>query len=67
VSSPNNNCEGGIDSTIGGGGPIDPQALCGIGNNDGNSDYAQLEACIARDSLSLFLHICKSFVYSIRN
>jgi hypothetical protein len=41
VSSLNNNWEGGIDSIIGGGGPIDPQALCGVGNNDSNKDYAQ--------------------------
>jgi hypothetical protein len=44
VSSLDNNCEGGIDSMIGGGGPIDPQALCGIGNIDGNKDYMQREA-----------------------
>jgi hypothetical protein len=66
VSSPNNNCKGGIDSMIGGSGPIDPQVLCGIGNNDGNMEYAQREACIGRDSLSLFPHICKGFVYSTR-
>jgi hypothetical protein len=30
VSSPDNDCEGGIDSMIGEGGPIDPQSLCGI-------------------------------------
>jgi hypothetical protein len=65
-SSPNNNCKGGIDSMIGGGGPINPQALCGIGNNDSNKNYAQHEACIDRDSLSLFPHICKGFVYSTR-
>jgi hypothetical protein len=35
VSSPNNDYKGGIDSMIGGSGPIDPQSLCGIGNNDG--------------------------------
>jgi hypothetical protein len=57
VSSPNNDCKGGIDSMIGGGGPFDPQALCGIGNNVGNKDYAQCEACIGLDSLSLFPHI----------
>jgi hypothetical protein len=41
VSSPNNDCEGAIDSMIGGSGPIDPQAPCGIGSNDGNKDHAQ--------------------------
>jgi hypothetical protein len=66
VSSPNNSCEGGIDSMIGGGWPINPQALCGIGNNEDDKDYAQREACIGRDSLSLFPHIWKGFVYSIR-
>jgi hypothetical protein len=39
VSSPNNDCEGGINSMIGGSGPINPQASCGIGNNDDNKDY----------------------------
>jgi hypothetical protein len=52
VSSPNNDCKGGIDSMIGGGGLINPQTLCGIGNNDGNKDYTQREACIGCDSLS---------------
>ncbi len=66
VFSPNNDCKGGIDSMIGGSGPIDLQALCGIGNNDGNKDYAQHEACIGRDSLSLFPHVCKGFVYFAR-
>jgi hypothetical protein len=51
---------------IGGGGPIDPQASCGIGNNDRDKDYGQREACIGRDSLSLFPHVCKGFVYFIR-
>jgi hypothetical protein len=64
VSSPDNNCEGGIDSMIGGGGPISPQASCGIDNNDGNKYYVKHEACIGRDSLSLFPHDCKGFVYS---
>jgi hypothetical protein len=66
VSSPNSSCKGGIDSMIGGSGPINPQALCGIGNNDGNKDYGQHEACILRDCLSLFPHVCKGFVYSTR-
>jgi hypothetical protein len=66
VSSPSNDCKDGIDSMIGDGGLIDPQALCGIGNNDGNKDYVQREACIGHDSLSSFPHICKGFVYSIR-
>ena len=66
MSSPNNDCKGGIDSMIGFSGLIDPQALCGIGNNDGNKDYAQCEACIGCYSLSLFPHICKGFVYSTR-
>jgi hypothetical protein len=66
VSSPDNDCKGGIDSMIGGGGPIDLQASCGIGNNDGNKDYVQREACIGRDSLSLFPHNCKDFVHSTR-
>jgi hypothetical protein len=51
---------------IGGAGPIDPQALCGVGNNDGNKDYAQREACMGCDSLSLFPHVSKDFVYSTR-
>jgi hypothetical protein len=51
---------------IGGGGLIHPQALCGIGNNDGNKDYVQHEACIGRDSLSLLTHVCMGFVYSTR-
>jgi hypothetical protein len=66
VSSPNNNCEGGVDSMIQGGGLIDPQSSYGVGNNDNNKDYAQREACIGRDSLSLFPHVCKGFVYSTR-
>jgi hypothetical protein len=66
VSSPNNDCKGGIDSIIRDSGLIDPQALCGICNNDGDKDYAQREACIGCDSLSLFPHICKGFVYSTR-
>ncbi len=64
VSSPYNDCKGGIDSMIREGGPINPQASCGIGNNDVIKDYVQCEACIGRDSLSLFPHICKGFVYS---
>jgi hypothetical protein len=51
---------------IGGSGPIDLQASCGIGNNDGDKDYPQHEACIGCDSLSLFPHVCKGFVYSTR-
>jgi hypothetical protein len=51
---------------IGGGGPIDPQSLCGFGNNDGNKDYAQCKACISCDSLSLLPHDCKGFVYFTR-
>jgi hypothetical protein len=66
VSSPNNNCEGGIDSMIGGGGRINPQALCGVGNNGDNKDYAQRETCIGRDSLSLFPQVCKGFVNCTR-
>jgi hypothetical protein len=66
VSSPNNDCKGGIYSIIEGGGPIDPQALCGIGNNDSNKDYMQCEACIGQDSLSLCPHVCKGFVCSTR-
>jgi hypothetical protein len=66
VSSPNNDCKGGIDSMIGGGEPINPQASCGVGNNDGNKDYVQREACIEYDSLSLFPHVCEGFVYSTR-
>jgi hypothetical protein len=41
VSSPNSICKCGIDSMIEGGGTIDPQALCGIGNNYDNKDYVQ--------------------------
>ncbi len=52
ASSRDNNCEGGINSMIGGGGQINPQALCGIGTNDINKDYAQCGACIGCDSLS---------------
>jgi hypothetical protein len=59
VSSPDNDCKGGIDSMIGGGGPIDPQSSCGIGNNDSNKDYTQQEACIGHDGLSVFPHNCK--------
>jgi hypothetical protein len=59
VSPPDNDCKGGIDSMIGGGGPIDPQSLCGIGNNDGNKDCAQHKTCIGCDGLSLFPHDCK--------
>jgi hypothetical protein len=66
VSSPDNDCTGGIDSMIGGGGPIGPQSLCGFDNNDGNKDYVQHKACIGRDSLSLFPPVCKGFVYSTR-
>jgi hypothetical protein len=67
VSSPDNDCKGGIDSMIGGGRPIDPQSLCaGVGNKDGNNNYAQCKACIGRDGLSLFPHDCKCFVYSTR-
>ncbi len=64
MSSPDNDCKGSIDSMIGGGWPIDPQASCGVGNNDNNKDYAQRKACIGHDSLSLFSHVCKGFVYS---
>ncbi len=67
VSSPdNNNCEGGIDSMLGGSGPINLHALYGIGDNDNDMDYTQHEACIGCDSLSLFPHYCKGFVYSTR-
>ncbi len=66
VSSPDNDCKGCVDSMIGGGGLIDPQSSCGIGNNDGNKDYVQHEACIGHDGLSLFPHGCKGFVYSTR-
>jgi hypothetical protein len=64
VASPNNNCEGSIDSMIGCSGPIGPQAFCGVGNNDGDKDFVQREACIGCDSLSMFPHVCKGFVYS---
>ncbi len=63
MSSPDNDCKGGIDSMIGGGGPINPQASCGVGNNDGNKDYVQCKACIGSDSLSRFPHSCKGFVF----
>ncbi len=66
VFSPDNDCKGGIDSMIGGGGLIDLQALCGIAKMDGNKVYVQRDACIGRDSLSLFLCDCKGFVYSTR-
>jgi hypothetical protein len=65
-SSANNDCKGGIDSMIGGSGPIDPQASCGIGNIDGNNDYAQHATCIGRYSLSLFPQVFKGFGYSTR-
>jgi hypothetical protein len=61
VSSPDNDCKGGIDSIIGGGGPIDPQSSCGIGNKDGNNNYVQFKECIGHDGLSLFPHDCKCF------
>ncbi len=51
---------------IGGSAPIDPQALCGIGKNDGNKVYVQCKTCIGCDSLSLFPHDWKGFVYSTR-
>jgi hypothetical protein len=66
VSSPDNDYKGGIDSMIGGGGPIDPQSSCGIGNKDGNNNYTQHEACIGGVGLSLFPHNCKFFVHSTR-
>jgi hypothetical protein len=66
VSSPDNDCKGGIDSMIEGGGPINPQSLCGIGNKDNDNDYVQQEACIEHGSLSLLSHNCKCFVYSTR-
>ena len=33
---------------------------------NGYKDYEQHEACIGRDSLFLFPHVCKGFVYSTR-
>ena len=66
VFSPDNDCKGGIDSMIGGGGLIDLQALCGIAKMDGNKVYVQRDACIGRDSLSLNPHICKGFAYYSR-
>ena len=56
----------GIDSVIGGGGLIDCQSLCGIGNTENGNDYAQCRACIGRDGLSLIPHDCMCFVYSLR-
>ncbi len=50
VSSPDNNCKGGTVSMIGCGGLINPQSLCGVGNNDSNKDYVQPKACIGCDS-----------------
>jgi hypothetical protein len=46
VFSPNNDCTGAIDSMIGGGGPINPQSLCGNGNKEDNNNNVQREACI---------------------
>jgi hypothetical protein len=53
VSSPNNDCEGGIDSMIGGSGLIDPQASCGIGNNDGKRT-----TCKVRHVLDMIAYPC---------
>jgi hypothetical protein len=66
VFSPDNNHEGRIDSAIGGGGPIDPQSLCGNGNKDNNNNYAQCKACIGHDDLSLISYNSKCFVYSLK-
>jgi hypothetical protein len=66
VSSPDNDGKGGIDLMRGGGGPIDPQSLCGIGNKDVKNNYVQCKACIGHDGLSLSPHECKCFVYSTR-
>jgi hypothetical protein len=66
VSLTNNDCKDGIGLMIEGSGLINPQALCGVDNNDGDKDYLQREACIGRDSLSLFPHVCMGFVYSTR-
>ncbi len=64
VSSPDKDCKGCIDSMIGGGGPIYPQSLCGVGNKDRDNDYAQRKACTGCDGISLFPHDCKCFIYS---
>ncbi len=53
MPSPNKDCKGGIDSMVVGSGLVDPQALCGIGKNDGDKDYVQRKACIGRNSFSL--------------
>jgi hypothetical protein len=45
VFFPNNGCVGTIDSVIGGGGPINPQSLCGNGNkNNNNNNNTQRKA-----------------------
>ncbi len=46
VFSPNNDCVGVVDFVIGGGGPINPQSLCGNGNKDNDNNNAQHKACI---------------------
>ena len=66
VFSPNNNCMGAIDSVICGGGPINPQSLCGNGNKDDGNNYTEHKACIGRDGLSLISYDCKCLVYSLR-
>jgi hypothetical protein len=66
VFFPNNNCAGPIDFMIGGGGPINPQSLCGNGNKDNNNNIAQRKACIGQDGLSLISFNCKVLVYSSR-
>jgi hypothetical protein len=63
ASSPEDDHEGGI---LGGGGPIGPQSLCGVGNMDNGNDYVQCKACIGCDGLSLIPHNCMCFVYSSR-
>jgi hypothetical protein len=66
VFSPNNDCTGAIVSVIGGGGPINPQSLCGNGNKDNNNNNVQCKASIVRDGLSLISYDCKCLVYSSR-
>jgi hypothetical protein len=66
VFSPNKNCVGAIDSVIGGGGPINPQSLCGNGNKDDDKNNVQHKACIGQDGLSLISYNCKSLANFLR-
>ncbi len=57
---------GTIDSVIGGGGPINPQSLCGNGNKDNDINNAQRKACFGQNGLSLISYDRKCLVCSSR-